>query len=105
MERTVRSSTPTTTPRASKSIASYVSLCGVLIPFPCPLSWPTVSCHTRQNCRIQYPAKVVLATPLNQTARCSSTSILTSKKPGNDSYDRLMKNPYASDSAVVRKNL
>ncbi|CAL5228325.1 g11434 [Coccomyxa viridis] len=32
-------------------------------------------------------------TPLNQTARCSFTSILTSKKPGNDSYDRLMEHP------------
>ena len=44
-------------------------------------------------------------TPLNQTARCSFTSILTSKKPGNDSYDRLMEHPYANDSAVVSKPL
>ena len=44
-------------------------------------------------------------TPLNQTARCSFTSILTSKKPGNDSYDRLTENPYASDPAVVREHL
>ena len=55
--------------------------------------------------RLARPTLLMGTTPLNQTARCSFTSILTSKKPGNDSYDRLMKNPYANDSAVVSKPL
>ena len=41
-------------------------------------------------------------TPGNQTLRCGSTSILASRKPDNDSYNRLAKNPYANDSDVVR---
>ena len=41
------------------------------------------------------------STPYNQTVRCSYTSILNTRKPGNDSYNRLIQDPYARDSAVV----
>lgn len=43
------------------------------------------------------------STPYNQTLRCSYTSILNTRKPSNESYNRLMRDPYIKDSAVVRE--
>ena len=39
-------------------------------------------------------------TPYNQKVRCSW--VQDSRKPGNSSYNNLIMNPYAYDSAVVR---
>ena len=46
------------------------------------------------------PDKADGGTPNNQTVRCNW--VQDSRKPGNDSYDKLAQNPYAYDSAVVR---
>ncbi len=50
--------------------------------------------------RLCIPEKADDSGTYNQKVRCNWAQDTT--KPGNDSYDKLVQNPYAYDSAVVR---